>query len=226
MLAEPIFLVAQVSTSISPHCQQWVNSTIFPTTTVTIQDVIVQPLATKNVAAKLPIETAIFNVKNGHCTLLFINNRPNSIKLCQNQLITMAKHTLGHAEPSVNCQVATTPADRDLTDHEPAALNKSFPCHTTQQKLEFTLNKMTEKTYVSAAKKKKALSMLRQNRNVFSLPALTPAPPSPYPVIITVLGWSKDQLYGFDTELIMAADMQNFQFAMPMPADSMASSYP
>uniref|UniRef100_A0A915LCE1 Uncharacterized protein n=1 Tax=Romanomermis culicivorax TaxID=13658 RepID=A0A915LCE1_ROMCU len=33
-------------------------------------------------------------------------------------------------------------------------------------------------------------------------------------------------LVGFDTESIMAADMKNFQFAMPMPADSMASSYP
>uniref|UniRef100_A0A915HFZ0 Uncharacterized protein n=1 Tax=Romanomermis culicivorax TaxID=13658 RepID=A0A915HFZ0_ROMCU len=174
MLAEPIFLVAQVSTSISPHCQQWVNSTIFPTTTATIQNVIVQPLATNNVAAELPIKTAIVNVKNGHCTLLFINNMPNSIKLCQNQLITMAKYTLGHAEPSVNCQVATTPADRDLTDHEPAALDKSFPCHTAQQKLEFALNKMTEKTYISAAKKKKALSMLQQNRNVFSLPGDKP----------------------------------------------------
>uniref|UniRef100_A0A915HXH4 Uncharacterized protein n=1 Tax=Romanomermis culicivorax TaxID=13658 RepID=A0A915HXH4_ROMCU len=37
-LAEPIFLIAQVSTSISPHCQQWVNSTAFPTTTATIPD--------------------------------------------------------------------------------------------------------------------------------------------------------------------------------------------
>uniref|UniRef100_A0A915J4M1 Uncharacterized protein n=1 Tax=Romanomermis culicivorax TaxID=13658 RepID=A0A915J4M1_ROMCU len=32
-LAEPIFLVPQVSVSILPHCQQWVNSTVFPTTT-------------------------------------------------------------------------------------------------------------------------------------------------------------------------------------------------
>uniref|UniRef100_A0A915HKH1 Uncharacterized protein n=1 Tax=Romanomermis culicivorax TaxID=13658 RepID=A0A915HKH1_ROMCU len=37
-LAEPIFLVAQVSTSIWPHCQQWVNSTVFPTTMATIPD--------------------------------------------------------------------------------------------------------------------------------------------------------------------------------------------
>uniref|UniRef100_A0A915IQG3 Uncharacterized protein n=1 Tax=Romanomermis culicivorax TaxID=13658 RepID=A0A915IQG3_ROMCU len=77
----------------------------------------------------------------------------------------MAKHTLGHAEPSVDCQVATAATDRDLTDHEPAALDKSFPCHTEQQKLEFALNKMTEKTYVTAAQKQTALSMLRQNHD-------------------------------------------------------------
>uniref|UniRef100_A0A915JJU9 Uncharacterized protein n=1 Tax=Romanomermis culicivorax TaxID=13658 RepID=A0A915JJU9_ROMCU len=33
-------------------------------------------------------------------------------------------------------------------------------------------------------------------------------------------------LIGFNTESIMAIDMKNFQFAMPMPADSMVSSYP
>uniref|UniRef100_A0A915L336 Uncharacterized protein n=1 Tax=Romanomermis culicivorax TaxID=13658 RepID=A0A915L336_ROMCU len=33
-------------------------------------------------------------------------------------------------------------------------------------------------------------------------------------------------LIGFDTESIMAADMKNFQFTVPMPADSTASSYP
>uniref|UniRef100_A0A915JGR5 Uncharacterized protein n=1 Tax=Romanomermis culicivorax TaxID=13658 RepID=A0A915JGR5_ROMCU len=82
----------------------------------------------------------------------------------------MAKHTLGYAEPCPDCQVATAAADRDLTDHEPAALDKSFPCHYTQQKLEFALNKMTEKTYFTAAQKEKALSMLRQNGDVFSLP--------------------------------------------------------
>uniref|UniRef100_A0A915KN78 Uncharacterized protein n=1 Tax=Romanomermis culicivorax TaxID=13658 RepID=A0A915KN78_ROMCU len=72
----------------------------------------------------------------------------------------MAKHMLVHAESSVNCQVETATADHDLTDHGPAALDKSFPCHTAQKKLEFTMNKMTEKTYVNAAQKKKALSML------------------------------------------------------------------
>uniref|UniRef100_A0A915IP04 Uncharacterized protein n=1 Tax=Romanomermis culicivorax TaxID=13658 RepID=A0A915IP04_ROMCU len=33
-------------------------------------------------------------------------------------------------------------------------------------------------------------------------------------------------LVSFNTKSIMAADMKNFQFAMPMPAGSMASSYP
>uniref|UniRef100_A0A915K910 Uncharacterized protein n=1 Tax=Romanomermis culicivorax TaxID=13658 RepID=A0A915K910_ROMCU len=33
-------------------------------------------------------------------------------------------------------------------------------------------------------------------------------------------------LVRFNTESIMAADMKSFQFTMPMPADSTASSYP
>uniref|UniRef100_A0A915HTN1 Uncharacterized protein n=1 Tax=Romanomermis culicivorax TaxID=13658 RepID=A0A915HTN1_ROMCU len=52
----------------------------------------------------------------------------------------MAKHTLGNAEIPVECQVATPAADRNLTDHEPAALDKSFPCHTDQQKLDFAIH--------------------------------------------------------------------------------------
>uniref|UniRef100_A0A915J5V1 WW domain-containing protein n=1 Tax=Romanomermis culicivorax TaxID=13658 RepID=A0A915J5V1_ROMCU len=159
-LAEPIFLVAQELVSISPHCQQWVNSNIFPTTTTTIPDVIVQPLATNSVAAELPIETAIVNVTNGHCPLLFINNMLNSIKLRPNHLIAMAKHTLGHTESPVHCQVATTAVDHDLTDHEPAALDKFLPCHPNQQRLDFALNKMTAKTYITAAQKAKALCIL------------------------------------------------------------------
>uniref|UniRef100_A0A915JWF5 Uncharacterized protein n=1 Tax=Romanomermis culicivorax TaxID=13658 RepID=A0A915JWF5_ROMCU len=86
----------------------------------------------------------------------------------------MAKHTLEYSESYVNCQIATAAANRDLTDHEPAVLDKSFPCHTAQQKLEFALNKMTEKTYVSPAQKAKALNMLRHNRDVFSLPGDKP----------------------------------------------------
>uniref|UniRef100_A0A915J1N6 Uncharacterized protein n=1 Tax=Romanomermis culicivorax TaxID=13658 RepID=A0A915J1N6_ROMCU len=33
-------------------------------------------------------------------------------------------------------------------------------------------------------------------------------------------------LVGFDTKSIIAMDMKNFQYTMPMPANSMASSYP
>uniref|UniRef100_A0A915IZV9 Uncharacterized protein n=1 Tax=Romanomermis culicivorax TaxID=13658 RepID=A0A915IZV9_ROMCU len=135
-LAEPIFLVAQVSILISPHCQQWVKSTVFPTTMVAIPDVIVQPLAPNNVAARLPVEAAVVNITNGHCPLLFINNTPNSIKLRPNQLIAMVKHMLEYSESYVDCQIATAAADRDLTDHQPAALDISFPCHTAQQKLD------------------------------------------------------------------------------------------
>uniref|UniRef100_A0A915IEC0 Uncharacterized protein n=1 Tax=Romanomermis culicivorax TaxID=13658 RepID=A0A915IEC0_ROMCU len=65
-------------------------------------------------------------------------------------------------------------ADRDLTDHKQAALDKSLLCHTDQQKLDFTMNKTTAKTYVTAAQKSKALSMLCQNRDVFSLPGDKP----------------------------------------------------
>uniref|UniRef100_A0A915KMQ6 RNA-directed DNA polymerase n=1 Tax=Romanomermis culicivorax TaxID=13658 RepID=A0A915KMQ6_ROMCU len=86
----------------------------------------------------------------------------------------MAKHKLGHTEPSIDCQVATAAADWDVTDQEPAALDKSFPCHTDQQKLDFAMNKMTAKTYVTAAQKTKALCMLRQNHVVFSLPGDKP----------------------------------------------------
>uniref|UniRef100_A0A915KR89 Uncharacterized protein n=1 Tax=Romanomermis culicivorax TaxID=13658 RepID=A0A915KR89_ROMCU len=86
----------------------------------------------------------------------------------------MAKHTLGNAETPVKCQVATAATDSDLTDHEPAALDKSLACHTDQQKLDFALNKMTTKTYITAVQKAKALCMLRQNRNVFSLPGNKP----------------------------------------------------
>uniref|UniRef100_A0A915K5J7 Uncharacterized protein n=1 Tax=Romanomermis culicivorax TaxID=13658 RepID=A0A915K5J7_ROMCU len=42
------------------------------------------------------------------------------------------------------------------------------------QKLEFPLNEMTEKTCVTAAQKEKALSVLRQNQDVFSLPGDKP----------------------------------------------------
>uniref|UniRef100_A0A915K0I3 Uncharacterized protein n=1 Tax=Romanomermis culicivorax TaxID=13658 RepID=A0A915K0I3_ROMCU len=86
----------------------------------------------------------------------------------------MEKHTLEYSETYADCQIATAAADRNLTDHKPATLDKSFPGHTAQQKLEFALNKMTKKTYVPAAQKAKALKMLRQNRDVFSLPGDKP----------------------------------------------------
>uniref|UniRef100_A0A915HG29 Uncharacterized protein n=1 Tax=Romanomermis culicivorax TaxID=13658 RepID=A0A915HG29_ROMCU len=64
---------------------------------------------------------------------------------------------LGFTETHNKCQVATAAADCDLTDHEPAALDKSLPCKKDQQKLDFALNKMTTKTYVTAAQKSRAL---------------------------------------------------------------------
>uniref|UniRef100_A0A915I6R0 Peptidase A2 domain-containing protein n=1 Tax=Romanomermis culicivorax TaxID=13658 RepID=A0A915I6R0_ROMCU len=152
--------LAQASVSISPHCQQWETSTIFPTTTATIPDMIVQLLPTNSVTAELPIETAMVNPINGQCRLLFVNNMPNSIKLRPNQLITVAKQVLRPTKYTTHCQVATTAMDHDLTDHEPPALDKSLSCHKNQQKLDFALNKMTAKTYISTAQKAKAFRML------------------------------------------------------------------
>uniref|UniRef100_A0A915I3K5 Uncharacterized protein n=1 Tax=Romanomermis culicivorax TaxID=13658 RepID=A0A915I3K5_ROMCU len=76
---------------------------------------------------------------------------------------------LGQAKSLVDCQVATAAAHRDLTYHKLAALDKSLPCHTDQQKLDFALNKMKAKTHITAAQKAKAFRMLRQNCDVFSL---------------------------------------------------------
>uniref|UniRef100_A0A915HXA2 Uncharacterized protein n=1 Tax=Romanomermis culicivorax TaxID=13658 RepID=A0A915HXA2_ROMCU len=117
-LAKPIFLITQASISISPHCQQWLTNTIFPPTTATIPDVIVYSWTTNSIAAEFPIKTAIINITNGKCPLLFINNTSNSIKLCPNQLIPVAKHALGHYKISTDCQMATAATDRELTDHE------------------------------------------------------------------------------------------------------------
>uniref|UniRef100_A0A915L0T2 Uncharacterized protein n=1 Tax=Romanomermis culicivorax TaxID=13658 RepID=A0A915L0T2_ROMCU len=72
----------------------------------------------------------------------------------------MAKHTLESvaiSSPSNDISVAIAASDHDLTDHEPAELDKSMPCHMDKQKLDFALNKMTEKTPISAAQKAKAL---------------------------------------------------------------------
>uniref|UniRef100_A0A915HU36 Uncharacterized protein n=1 Tax=Romanomermis culicivorax TaxID=13658 RepID=A0A915HU36_ROMCU len=136
-LAEPIFLVAQVSISICPNCQQWVIGTIFPPMIVSIPDVIIQPLTTNHIATEFPIETAIINDTNRKCSLLLVNNMPNSIKLYPNQLIPVSKHALEYTVNPTDHQVATTAVDRDLTDHEPAALEKLLPCHNDQQKLDF-----------------------------------------------------------------------------------------
>uniref|UniRef100_A0A915L2U9 Uncharacterized protein n=1 Tax=Romanomermis culicivorax TaxID=13658 RepID=A0A915L2U9_ROMCU len=145
-LTKPISLVAQASVSISANCQQWVTGTIFPSMIITILDVIVQLLPTNSFTKKLPIKTAIINVTNSECLLLFVNNMLNSIELHPNQLIAVAKHVLEYAEIFTDCQVATTTGNLDLTNHELAALDKLLPCHTDQQKFDFALNKMTAKT--------------------------------------------------------------------------------
>uniref|UniRef100_A0A915HP88 Reverse transcriptase RNase H-like domain-containing protein n=1 Tax=Romanomermis culicivorax TaxID=13658 RepID=A0A915HP88_ROMCU len=89
----------------------------------------------------------------------------------------MAKHTLesvaGRIQDSNIC-VSVAATDHHLTSHEPAQLDKLIPLHMDKQKLEFSLNKMTQKTRVTAAQKTKALGMLRQNRDIFSLPCNKP----------------------------------------------------
>uniref|UniRef100_A0A915K936 Uncharacterized protein n=1 Tax=Romanomermis culicivorax TaxID=13658 RepID=A0A915K936_ROMCU len=53
---------------------------------------------------------------------------------------------LEYCETYADCQMATAAADRDLTDHELAALDKLFPGHTAQQKLETTDEPSTRRT--------------------------------------------------------------------------------
>uniref|UniRef100_A0A915IZF3 Uncharacterized protein n=1 Tax=Romanomermis culicivorax TaxID=13658 RepID=A0A915IZF3_ROMCU len=157
VLAEPIFLVAQASISILPNCQPWVTGTPFPSTSILIPNLIIQPMTNNQVAREFPVETAIVNITNGSCPLLFFNNKPNNIKLQPNQLISITKHMLESVSVSNDLSIAATASIHNLTDHEPAALDKSSLHHTDKQKLDFALNKMTQKTHVTAAQKGKAL---------------------------------------------------------------------
>uniref|UniRef100_A0A915IXF3 Uncharacterized protein n=1 Tax=Romanomermis culicivorax TaxID=13658 RepID=A0A915IXF3_ROMCU len=122
--------MAQASIFMSPKCQQWVTGIVFPSTFVSIPDLIIQPLTNNQVTTELPVKTAIVNINNSMCPLLFNNNMPNSIKLRSNQLITIAKHTLESIAISINLSIATDASDRDLTNHKPAALDKSLQPHT------------------------------------------------------------------------------------------------
>uniref|UniRef100_A0A915IIJ7 Uncharacterized protein n=1 Tax=Romanomermis culicivorax TaxID=13658 RepID=A0A915IIJ7_ROMCU len=102
---------------------QWVTGTVFPSTSALIPNLIVQPLTNNQVATKFPVETAIVNITNGTYPLLFINNRPNSIKLQPTQLVAVAKHTLRSVAVSTssnNISMAIAPLDLDLTDNKPA----------------------------------------------------------------------------------------------------------
>uniref|UniRef100_A0A915KZ21 Uncharacterized protein n=1 Tax=Romanomermis culicivorax TaxID=13658 RepID=A0A915KZ21_ROMCU len=61
--------------------RQWVTRMVFPSTSALIPDLIIQPLTNNQVATEFQVETAIDNITNGTCLLLFIDNMPNSIKL-------------------------------------------------------------------------------------------------------------------------------------------------
>uniref|UniRef100_A0A915HL71 Uncharacterized protein n=1 Tax=Romanomermis culicivorax TaxID=13658 RepID=A0A915HL71_ROMCU len=153
-LDELIFLVAQAS--ITPNFQQWVTGIVFPLTSALIPHLIIQPLTNNQVAMEFSVETTISNITNGTCPVLLINNMPNSIQLRPNQLVTMAQHTLEAVvvtSPSTDISITFAASDGDLTDHKPAALDKSQSGHTDKQKLDFALNKKTEKTCVTTAQK-------------------------------------------------------------------------
>uniref|UniRef100_A0A915JXW5 Uncharacterized protein n=1 Tax=Romanomermis culicivorax TaxID=13658 RepID=A0A915JXW5_ROMCU len=84
------------------------------------------------------------------CPVLFVKNTPNSIKLRPNQLVAVPKHTLEFVAVSSSTNdisIAVAASDPGLTNHEPGTLDKSLPCHTDKQKLDFTLNKMTGYKY-------------------------------------------------------------------------------
>uniref|UniRef100_A0A915JK12 Uncharacterized protein n=1 Tax=Romanomermis culicivorax TaxID=13658 RepID=A0A915JK12_ROMCU len=162
---------------IEQNCQQWIISQVFLATDASIPDLIVQPAKEADSNNEFPVEMSIINITNESCPLLFVNNTSNCIKLRPNQIITMAKHVLesvGAPIQDSNIPVSVAASDHDLTDHQPARLDKSRTLHADKQKLEFASNKMTEKTRITAAQKAKALGMLWQNRYILSLPGDKP----------------------------------------------------
>uniref|UniRef100_A0A915L2X7 Uncharacterized protein n=1 Tax=Romanomermis culicivorax TaxID=13658 RepID=A0A915L2X7_ROMCU len=97
---------------------------------------------------------------------LIVNNTPNSIKLCPNQWVTSTKHTLKSVADEIqnsDIPISVATSDLDLTNHEPAALDKSLLFHTDKQKLDLVLNKMNKKMRITTTHKAKALGMLPQN---------------------------------------------------------------
>uniref|UniRef100_A0A915KPE3 Uncharacterized protein n=1 Tax=Romanomermis culicivorax TaxID=13658 RepID=A0A915KPE3_ROMCU len=52
-----------------------------------------------------------------------------------------------------HCTMSIATSDPDLTNHEPAPLDKLLGLHMDKQKLEFALKKMTKKTRITAAQK-------------------------------------------------------------------------
>uniref|UniRef100_A0A915KVH9 Reverse transcriptase/retrotransposon-derived protein RNase H-like domain-containing protein n=1 Tax=Romanomermis culicivorax TaxID=13658 RepID=A0A915KVH9_ROMCU len=162
-LAKSFLSVAynNVLEEIPEEDRQWVSSTIFPLTSTLIPNLIVQQLHQDQVIMEYPIETAIVNITNGKCPLLFVNNRPNSIKLCPNQLVAITKHMLESMAVQIldnGIHVSVAASDCNLTNHELAALDKFLPHHTDKQKLEFALNKITEKMHNAFEGIKKALT--------------------------------------------------------------------
>uniref|UniRef100_A0A915IWM7 Uncharacterized protein n=1 Tax=Romanomermis culicivorax TaxID=13658 RepID=A0A915IWM7_ROMCU len=90
----------------------------------------------------------------------------NSIKLRPNQLVAVTKHTLESVavpKPDSDIRISIATSDRDLTNHKPAALDKCLLHHTDKQKLEFALNKMTEKMCITIIQKAKALICKKPN---------------------------------------------------------------
>uniref|UniRef100_A0A915HPA7 Uncharacterized protein n=1 Tax=Romanomermis culicivorax TaxID=13658 RepID=A0A915HPA7_ROMCU len=122
--------IQDVKLSFKVIAVQWETDMVFPLTSALIPNLIIQPLTNQQVPTEFLVETAIVNITDGMCPLLFINNRPNSIKLGPNQPIIVAKQTSESIPVSNNISMAVAASDHNITDQEPAGLDKSLLHHT------------------------------------------------------------------------------------------------
>uniref|UniRef100_A0A915KQ52 Uncharacterized protein n=1 Tax=Romanomermis culicivorax TaxID=13658 RepID=A0A915KQ52_ROMCU len=128
--------------------------------------------------------------------------------------------------------LSASAADEPPTYRESINVNESYVRWAEQQPhqndLSFACDKNNVKRLIPAADLESwYVSMYTRPPNVLPPPIfLSPGSLGQALAIQPRPNFCGYTLVGFDTESIMAADMKNFQFTMPMPADSMASSYP